>query len=80
MAEVLARGQTPFLLTFASSAVRAAGAACESGIDLRGAKFMLGGEAVTRAKLQAVARSGAEGIPRYGAIEIGPVGYGLPEP
>jgi len=80
MAEVLARGQTPFLLTFASSAVRAAGAACEFGIDLRGAKFMLGGEAVTRAKLQAVARSGAEGIPRYGAIETGPVGYGCLNP
>jgi hypothetical protein len=80
MADARRAGSTPYLLTFASSAVRLSQAAFDAGIDLGGAKFLLMGEPTTAARLSAVRRSGADGIPRYGTMEVGPIGYGCLSP
>lgn len=75
MGEVLQAGRTPHLFTFASSAVRLCQAAFDAGIDLRRAQFTLAGEPTTPARLAAVRRTGAQGAPRYGSIECGPIAY-----
>jgi hypothetical protein len=80
MAATLRSRKTPYLLTFASSAVRLAQAAWEAGIDLRGARLLLMGEPTTAARLEVIRRSGADALPRYGSIETGPVGYGCLAP
>jgi hypothetical protein len=80
MAEVIRRRGTPWIRTFPSSAVRACRAAVEAGIDLTGARFTVSGEPVTDAKLEAIARSGARAMPRYGSVETGPLGWGCPAP
>jgi hypothetical protein len=80
MVDTLRAAKTPYLHTFASSAVRLGQAAFDAGIDLRGAKCILMGEPTTAARLEAIRRSGAEAFPRYGSIEVGPVGYGCLAP
>ena len=75
MAETIRAGQTPCLFTMASSAVRLAQTASDAGIELRGAVIVLMGEPTTAARLAALRRVGAEGRPRYGSIETGPIGY-----
>jgi hypothetical protein len=60
--------------------VRLSQAALDGGIDLGGAKFLLMGEPTTAARLAAIRRSGAEAFPRYGSIEVGPIGYGCLSP
>jgi hypothetical protein len=80
MASVIAGGFCPYLFTFASSAVRLCRAAVEAGIDLSGARIMLAGEPITSARLEAIHASGASGLPRYGSVETGPIGYGCLAP
>jgi hypothetical protein len=80
MASVLRSGRTPYLFGFASSAVRLCQTAYEAGIDLQGAQFQMGGEPITDARLEVVRRVGADGIPRYGSVETGMIGYGCPNP
>jgi hypothetical protein len=80
MRELLDRGRTPHLVTLASSAVRLCEAARAAGLDLDGAQFLLIGEPVTAARLDAIRGVGAEGRPRYGTIECGPLGYGCLAP
>ncbi len=71
MAEVLRSGHTPHLHTFASSVVRLCQAALGAGVDLQGARFTIGGEPVTEARLNAVRRVGAEALLQYASIESG---------
>jgi hypothetical protein len=80
MAGVRRRGGRPFLFTFPSSAVRLCDAAIDRGRDIAGARLLIGGEPVTSARLERVRRAGAQALPRYGAMEVGPVGYGCLEP
>jgi hypothetical protein len=80
MREVLRAKGTPYLFTFPSSAVRLCSTALECGIDLTGARLLLGGEPITEARLSVVRRAGAWGLPRYGSMECGPVGYGCLAP
>jgi len=75
MRGVISSGGTPHLFTFASSAVRLAQAALDSGMDLNGAQLTIGGEPITAARLAAVRAAGGTAAPRYGSIEAGPVGY-----
>jgi len=76
MEGVLARRGTPLLFTFPSSALRLTDAARRAGLSLAGAKFLVGGEPITPARLETVRGVGAELFPRYGSIECGPIGYG----
>lgn len=78
--EVAAAGRTVQIWTFASSAVRLCQAAREAGIDLRGAQFTTGGEPTTEARRATVREAGAVLVPRYGANEAGPIGFGCLAP
>jgi hypothetical protein len=80
LAEVVRTGRTPWVRTLPSLAVRVCQGAAERGVELAGAKFTVAGEPVTRAKIEAIRRSGAEVTPRYGAIESGSIGYGCLAP
>jgi hypothetical protein len=79
-AAVRRAGDTPFIFTFPSSAVHLCRAALDHGVDLRGARFLLGGEPITAARLAVLREVGAEALPRYGSMECGPVGYGCLAP
>jgi hypothetical protein len=52
----------------------------EAGVDLQGAKFHMGGEPITDARIAVVRSAGADGIPRYGSVETGMIGYGCLNP
>jgi hypothetical protein len=80
MESVLRSGKTPYLFAFASSAVRLCQMAYEAGVDLKGAKFHMCGEPTTTARLEVVRRVGADGIPRYGSVETGFIGYACLSP
>jgi len=78
--DTLDAGETPHVWTFASSAVLAARAATDAGIDIEGARFTGGGEPTTRARLEAVAATGARMLPRYGATETDIIAYACAAP
>lgn len=59
-----------------SRGVRVAAAALEHGLDIRGTLFLLGGEALTDAKLAVVEAAGCEAHARYTISELGPIGVG----
>jgi hypothetical protein len=80
MAETLKKGETPYLLTYPSSALRVCRAALEGGIDLRGGQMTVAGEPCTVARLDAIRRTGAAVLPKYAIMETGPVGYGCLRP
>jgi hypothetical protein len=80
IADVLAAGRTPHLVTYASPAVRLCQAASEAGLDLRGAQFLLVGESVTTARLAFVRRVGVNARSSYSSIEAGPIGESCLEP
>ncbi|MFN2431214.1 MAG: hypothetical protein ABR599_00065 [Gemmatimonadota bacterium] len=80
LADTLLEGAVPHLFTLSSPAVRMCRAASDAGLDLRGARIVLGGEPVTAARVRAVRATGAEPIPRYGSVECGPIGYACMRP
>jgi len=63
-----------------SSAVRICHAAKEKGLDIKGTKFLMGGEPITAAKLNEIETAGARAIPIYAFAEGGTVGYGCANP
>jgi hypothetical protein len=76
IARMLEAGQVPHLFTFPSSAVALCRAAQATGRSIAGARFTIGGEPITEARLEAIRREGAQALPRYGTIECGAIGYG----
>jgi hypothetical protein len=81
MADTLRGGGVPLVNCYASLGARVCRAATEAGVDLRGARFTLGGEPVTEARLAAVARAGAEASSLFGCTEAGGVlAYGCLAP
>jgi hypothetical protein len=80
MTDVLHEGGQPYMFTFPSSAVRLCRAAADAGHDLAGARILVGGEPITAARLAGVVASGATALPRYGSVEMGPIGYGCLHP
>lgn len=68
------------LFCLVSSALRVAAAAGESGLDLTGATFEVGGEPPTEAKVRAITASGARCYPTYHFGECGRVGMGCARP
>lgn len=75
------RGGTPYAVTtYASSAVRVAQAAQESGLSLAGVCFVTLGEPFTPAKQQIIAATGARALVRYAFTEGGIIGYGCAAP
>jgi hypothetical protein len=80
MADVLRSGGVAHLQTYSSAAARLCQRAMEAGVDLRGAQFILAGEAVTPARLAMIRDAGGVGVPSYSAIEVGNIGYGCLAP
>jgi len=79
-AETLEADGACVISSTASLAVRVCLAAREEGLSLTGAKFMVGGEPPTPAKVREIARTGARWIPHYFFGEVGLVGYGCVQP
>jgi len=80
IASVRREGRVPHVFTFPSSAARLCQTAIETGIDINGSEFTIGGEPITAARLDLVERAGAHALPRYGSIECGPIAYGCLSP
>ena len=80
MASVLEQGETPFLTTYSSPAVRLCGAAQAAGIGLGGSRLALYGEPVTEARVAIIRKVGADVIPVYTAMESGRIGDGCLAP
>jgi len=80
MASVLRVGAVPHLHTFASAAAQLCQAALETGLNLAGARFTMGSEPITAARLAVVHRAGADALPYYASIDCGPIGYGCRAP
>jgi hypothetical protein len=78
--QTLDDGRTPCVFTFPSSAVILCHIASESGIDLKGARFLISGEPITEAKLKTITQAGGIPLSRYGTVECGPLGYGCLHP
>jgi hypothetical protein len=76
MADVLAKGRTPHVHCYVSSATRLCHAARAAGLDLRGAQFMVVGEPLTVSHRAAMEATGASVVARYGIVECGVVGFG----
>jgi hypothetical protein len=80
IAEVARTGHKVQIWTFASSAVRLCQAARAAGLSLHGAQLTTGGEPTTDVRLSTVREAGAVLVPRYGANEAGPIGFGCRAP
>jgi hypothetical protein len=76
----LQAGVVPHLLAFPSSASELCRVASEAGIKLDGARFSIGGEPVTAARLAAIRATGAEALPHYGCMEAGIISEGCAAP
>ena len=80
MARVLREGDVPHLHTYSSAAAGLAAAALNMGRDLSGARFTMGGEPTTPARLAVVRKAGAYAIPYYSSVDSGPIAYGCCRP
>ena len=80
LTETLARGKTPNLWSFASSAVRICDEAAAAGIRLDGAQFTVLGEPLTAARLAAIRRVGADAASYYSSIDSGHIAYACQAP
>lgn len=80
MAGELAQGRTPHLWGYASTAVLVCQAAAEAGVDLRGARFTMGGEPTTPARRAVVEAAGAVALPRMGTTETDILSFACARP
>jgi len=78
LSSVLASGRVPMLFGLTSSVVRLCLNAIDNNVNIEGARFMIGGEPCTQARLDTIRRAGAIPIPRYGSMETGAVAYSCP--
>jgi len=80
MADELARGRTPHLWGYASTAVQVCQAARDAGVDVRGARFTMGGEPTTAARRSVVETAGAVALPRMGTTETDILSFACARP
>jgi hypothetical protein len=78
--DVLQSGGQPLLVGYSSAVVRLCQAARAAGVEITGAQFTLDGEPLTRARLDVIRRSGADGVPTYATSEAGRTGDGCLRP
>lgn len=78
LARSRARGVPGVVRTYASSAVRIAQSALESGADIRGSVIFAGGEPLTGERRRYIESAGAQVFPRYVATESGVVAAACP--
>ena len=80
LVEELKAGRVPYLSTFVSSAVLLCQAAARAGLDLSGARLVVGGEPLTPRRLAVLRASGALIQPTYASSETGWIGIGCLAP
>ena len=80
MSRVLREGDVPHLHTYSSAAASIAAAALDMEYDIHGARFTMGGEPTTPARLAVVRKAGAYAIPYYSSVDSGPIAYGCCRP
>jgi len=80
LALTAAAGTPAVIDTVASSGVRVGAAAVEAGLDLTGTVLRFGGEPLTEAKAEIVARSGAKAVCHYSMSELARVGVACARP
>jgi hypothetical protein len=80
LAEQISRTGGCQLLTYPSSAVRVCQAAKERGLDIGGARFIVGGEPYTDAKKHEIESVGAAASPIYATMETGMIGHACLSP
>jgi len=80
MADTIKKEGRCCMLTYTSSAVRICQSARRKGLDIAGAKFIIGGEPITAAKRKEIEMAGASAYPAYGLSEAGVVGSGCAAP
>ncbi len=80
LADKRAAGTPPQLDTNASSGVRLCLAALESGLDISGTFFRLGGEPYTPAKADVIQRAGCRAVCHYSMAETGHLGMACTAP
>ena len=73
-------GTPAFFDTQASTCVRTCIAAIESGIDISGTRFVIGGEPYTKAKGKVISDAGCQAISRYSMTELGNLGFACAVP
>lgn len=76
----LEKGRTPHLRTSSSSAVRLCQRASESGIELAGTHFTVGGEPLTPHRLAVIRKAGGQAHPLFGSSEAGHIGIACTKP
>src|SRR5262249_43576160 len=80
MSAELREGARPLLVGYSSPVVRLCLAARTVGLDLAGAQFSLDGEPLTRARLDVIRQTGADGVPTYATSETGRMAEGCLSP
>jgi hypothetical protein len=80
LAQKRGEGTPAFLVTTASSGVRACVAAEQLGLDITGTFLRLGGEPLTPAKAAAMERAGARPVSNYTMSELGRIGLACAQP
>ncbi|HEV8354473.1 MAG TPA: hypothetical protein VGR24_09830 [bacterium] len=80
LVSVRRRGLVPHLRSTPSTAVLVCQAASDAGIDISGVEFMPGGEPLTPARMQVIARAGVRAAALYASVESGHIGYGCLAP
>ena len=80
IAELKREGRTTMLQTLASCGVRVGQAAREHDWDIAGTKIQLISEPTTPRRAAEIRAAGATPIPRYNAVEMGPIGIGCANP
>jgi hypothetical protein len=80
LAEKREQDAPAFLVTTASSGVRACLAAEQLGLDVAGSLLRLGGEPLTPAKAEAIERVGARPVSNYTMSELGRIGLACAQP
>jgi hypothetical protein len=77
--EMLAKTKKAAVQTYVSQAVRVCVAAASRGLDLGGTIFIVGSEALTKAKFQQIRSVNGKVFPRYMASELGSIAMGCSE-
>ena len=80
LGELSAAGTPAFFDSTAGGGVRVALAAAAGGIDLSGTFFRLGGEPLTRGKVEAIERVGGRAVSNYALSELGRGGLACAAP
>lgn len=76
IADLVYRHEGCWVHTGVSNAVRICQAAKEKNLEIKGAKFLIGGEPITEIKRKEIESVGVDVCPRYAFSEAGGVGFG----